>query len=94
MKKGSVTLGEVAERATYLEVACTRCDRRGRYRLAKLVASLGADFPMTDLGSEITDCTRRNNSAAQDRCDVYFPDLREIMSGDEPLPRSENTGDE
>ncbi|MGF6957989.1 hypothetical protein [Paraburkholderia youngii] len=89
MKKGFVTLGEVAARATHLEVACTRCERHGRYRLAKLVATLGEDFPMTDLGSEITDCTRRNATSAQVRCDVYFPNVPTIMQGDQPVrPRS------
>ncbi|MEX3635938.1 hypothetical protein [Paraburkholderia sp. BR14320] len=84
MNKGSVTLGQVAARATHLEVACTRCERRGRYRLTKLVATLGEDFPMTDLGSEITDCPRRNETSANVRCDVYFPDLPKIMHGDQP----------
>ncbi|MGF6986531.1 hypothetical protein QFZ99_006072 [Paraburkholderia atlantica] len=80
MKKGSVRLGDVAARATHLEVACTRCERRGRYRPSKLVASLGEDFPITDLGREITDCTRRNATSAEVRCDVYFPDLPKIMN--------------
>ncbi|MGF6607069.1 hypothetical protein OKW45_001969 [Paraburkholderia sp. WSM4175] len=85
MKKGSVSLSEVAARATHLEVACTRCERRGRYRLAKLLDQLGADFPMTDLGSEITDCPRRSESAPNKRCDVYFPGLPQIMNGDQAV---------
>lgn len=55
MTKGSITLGEVAACASHIEVACGRCERRGRYRLVKLVASLGEDFPMTDLGGWIAD---------------------------------------
>jgi hypothetical protein len=30
---GSITLVEVADRAAVLAVACTRCERAGRYRL-------------------------------------------------------------
>jgi hypothetical protein len=59
-KHGTVTLGEVAARASHIEVACTRCERRGRYRLSRLIATLGEDFPMTDLGAQIADCPKRN----------------------------------
>ncbi|CAB3758692.1 hypothetical protein LMG29542_03406 [Paraburkholderia humisilvae] len=87
MAKGSVTLGEVATRASHIEVACTRCERRGRYRLARLVASYGEDFPMTDLGAEIADCPKRH-AAITERCDVYFPGLRKIMDPNGETPRS------
>jgi hypothetical protein len=56
---GSITLADVAARASHLEVACSRCDRRGRYQLARLAEALGADFRMTDLGSELANCPRR-----------------------------------
>jgi hypothetical protein len=32
--RGSITLGELAARATTLDVACTRCERRARLRAA------------------------------------------------------------
>lgn len=50
MTNGSMDLGDVAARASHIDVACSRCDRKGRYQLARLVHTLGADFPMTDLG--------------------------------------------
>jgi hypothetical protein len=59
MPNGSITLGDVAARASHFEVACSRCERRERYHLARLVAALGADFRMTDLGSELANCPRR-----------------------------------
>ena len=37
------TLGEVATRAAMLAVACSRCERRGRYRLDTLIARYGAE---------------------------------------------------
>lgn len=82
MANGSVTLGEAAARASRIEVACSRCDRRGCYRLTKLIASHGEDFRMTDLGAQIADCPKRNASVGE-RCDVYFPGLRTIMGGGE-----------
>jgi len=34
---GSLTLGDVAAKTDVLAVACTRCDRTGRYPLAALI---------------------------------------------------------
>jgi hypothetical protein len=81
-RPGAVALGDVAARAKTLDVACTRCDRRGQYQLGRLVARLGPDFAMTDLADKLVDCTRRNSPAWTERCDVYFPDLAKIMSSE------------
>ncbi|AUT62866.1 hypothetical protein [Paraburkholderia terrae] len=82
MAKGTVTLADVAARATHINIACSRCERRGRYRLSRLIASYGEHFPMTDLGSEIADCPQRYAAVTQ-RCDVFYPGLRKIMSDDD-----------
>jgi hypothetical protein len=42
MTYGAVTLGDIAGRITMLEVACDRCERRGRYRVARLMTEHGA----------------------------------------------------
>jgi hypothetical protein len=44
VSEGSITLGEVAEHTAVLTVACTRCDRAGRYNLDTLIARHGAAF--------------------------------------------------
>lgn len=80
-KPGAVALGEVAAKATHLDIACSRCERRGRYALARLVASHGPDFAMTDLGNELANCPHRNATSHGERCDVYFPGLAAIMNG-------------
>jgi hypothetical protein len=79
-KAGSVALSDVAAKTTHLEIACTRCERRGRYQLARLVTQLGPDFPMTSLGAELAPCPNRNITASGKRCDVYFPGLAAIMN--------------
>jgi hypothetical protein len=70
MTNGSIDLGEVAARASQIDVACSRCERRGRYQLAPLVHALGADFPMTDLGAELAHCRHRAEASHAKRCDV------------------------
>lgn len=78
MANGSVTLGDVAARSNRIDVACSRCDRRGQYSLSRFVGKLGEDFPMTDLAAHIADCPKRNGPAWE-RCDIYYPGLGAIM---------------
>lgn len=78
-RPGSVALQDVAERTTELEVACSRCERRGKYATARLVAKFGPDFPMTELGAVLANCPRKN-APVYERCDVYFPHLAELMN--------------
>lgn len=72
---GSVAPADMASRTSHLDVACSRCDRRGRYHLPQLVDQSGADFLMTDLGAELANCPNRRSSAHGERCDVFFPGL-------------------
>lgn len=51
--------------------------------MARLVYTLGADFPMTNLGAELAPCPHRSETAHNKRCDVYFPGLRKLMSDDD-----------
>jgi hypothetical protein len=78
---GSVALADVAARATHLDVACTRCSRRGRYQLARLAEQFGGDYALPDLGAELANCTNRNATAHGERCDVFFPNLIAILEG-------------
>jgi len=51
------SLGEIAARTSMLEVACLRCERRGRYRLDMLIARHGADAGAWVIAPELTaDC--------------------------------------
>jgi len=59
------TLGEIAIRAQMLAVACSRCDRRGRYRLDTLIARHGANAPVRIIVPALTT--------------VLFPALRALF---------------
>ena len=45
----SITLGDLQGKLTMLEVACHRCERRGRVSLARLIEEHGADKGLPDL---------------------------------------------
>ena len=78
MPSGSLSLAEIAERLTVLEVRCTKCDRRGRYRIATLIERYGADFAGPDLRDKLSEGCERHGAAEYERCDIYFPDMLKV----------------
>jgi hypothetical protein len=80
--RGYLTLGEIADRTPTLEVACSRCDRRGRYQTASLIRQIGRDKPATDWLREISaDCPRRldPSPSIQELCGIHCPDLPKLF---------------
>ena len=47
--QGSLTLGDVAARTATLAVACSRCERTGRYPLTTLIDRYGMDYTIPTL---------------------------------------------
>ena len=78
MPSGSLSLAEIAERLTVLEVRCTKCDRRGRYRMATLIERYGADFAGPDLREKLSVDCPKHDAAEYERCDLYFPDMLKV----------------
>ena len=77
MAGGVITLGEMrAKGMTMLEVACRRCERRGRLSIARLIAEHG-DGVLNLRAIIAHDCPRMQNPSASiyDRCGVNFPEL-------------------
>ena len=78
---GVITLAEMrAKGMTMLEVACRRCERRGRLRIKRLIAEHGTD--VLDLCAIIAaDCPRMQNRSVSiyDRCGVHFPQLPSLF---------------
>src|SRR4051794_13034920 len=75
MTYGSLTLADLRGRIAVLEVACSRCDRRGRYRLAWLIAEHRQDMRLPDLRLALATGCPKAQAHAWDRCDVHFPGL-------------------
>ena len=75
MKRGSVTLGDLIDRIAMLEVACSRCERRGRLQVDRLLAQYG-DMELPERGRVLArDCRKAAAVSISDRCDVFFPKL-------------------
>ena len=75
MRRGSVTLGDLAGRVAMLEVACSRCTRHGRLQVDRLFAQYG-DMELPELGHILAgDCRKAVAVSISDRCDIFFPKL-------------------
>jgi hypothetical protein len=76
-RDGSLTVGDLVEKnLDYLEVTCTKCPRRGRYSVARLLERHGADAKLTDWKSDITaDCPRAKAAKYSDWCGANTPGL-------------------
>jgi hypothetical protein len=76
VSEGSITLGEAAEHTAVLTVACTRCERAGRYRLDTLIVRHGEDFGIPDLLRHLSaDCPKRRSITVYDLCGIQCPEL-------------------
>ena len=75
MKRGSVTLGDLIDRIAMLEVACSRCERRGRLQVDLLIERHGG-MELPELGRVLAeDCRKAASVSISDQCDVFFPKL-------------------
>jgi len=75
MRGDAVTLGDLAGKITMLEIACRRCERRGRLSVPRLIERHG-DMKLPELGRVLAgDCRKAAAVSISDRCDVFFPKL-------------------
>jgi hypothetical protein len=72
MPFGSLSLAEYP--TPTMRLACQRCDRRGRYRVARLIAEHGADTPLPDLRHKLAVAYPLIGHRATP-CGIYYVDL-------------------
>jgi hypothetical protein len=74
-RSGAVTLSDLIDPT--LTVACARCQRKGRYSVARLMSKHG-DARLTDLRTFLTaDCPQRARKSIDARCQALFDPLPE-----------------
>ena len=80
MPTGFLTLADIAGHVTTLEVACNRCDRRGRLRIDSLVTAHGPALPLPELRRIVAaDCAKMQTGHMHDVCGVHFPGLSRLF---------------
>ena len=77
--RGSLSLDDVGKRFRMLEVRCGKCPRNGRLKIDKLIDEYGRDMSLPDLRKVLAgDCEHENAVRRKDRCQVFYPQLREM----------------
>ena len=66
---GAVTLSDVREPA--LVIVCEPCERRGRYKVERLMAE-HEDAMLTDLLTILADCPKARSMSVHDRCKAAY----------------------
>ena len=76
------TLAEIATLTPMLQVACSRCERHGRYRLDTLIARHGAEASVRVIEPKlIADCPQRDAAGLMERCDILFSACSWVPAG-------------
>jgi hypothetical protein len=76
-KNGAWVLSDVAAVGrNQIDVACKKCDRRGRVSVARLLIEHGPEVPLPDLLKLLAaNCPRQAAASIYDRCGVSFLNL-------------------
>jgi hypothetical protein len=73
MSKGAFTLRDLS--GPYVEVACTKCERRGKLYRDRLIKEHGDSIALPDLRTKLaTNCPRQGNM--WDSCGAYYVELK------------------
>ena len=79
MARTYFTFGDIEGKLDVLRVECTKCSRKGRYSVAKLIVKHGRKGNMTEWVSDLRgDCPKRDGRL-NDRCDLVCPDLPRVL---------------
>ena len=75
-----LTFGDLDGKLDVLRIEGTRCQRKGRYNVDKLIAKHGRRGNMSKWVSDLkSDCPKRDAHQMQERCDLICPDLPKVL---------------
>jgi hypothetical protein len=68
------------EKLDVLRVECTKCARKGRYNVSRLIEKYGRKANMIKWKEQLNgDCPRRDARSMHERCDLICPDLPKVL---------------
>jgi hypothetical protein len=80
MARDYLTFGDVEGKLDVLRVECTRCNRKGRYSVAKLIEKYGQRGNMMKWKEQLNgDCPKRDVHALRGRCHLVCWDLPKVL---------------
>jgi hypothetical protein len=80
MARSYLVFGDIESKLDVLRVECTRCSRKGSYRVRQFVEKYGRDASMMKWKEQLNDsCPRRDAPQLHERCDLICPDLPKVL---------------
>ena len=80
MPRTYLIFGDIEGKLDVLRVECTKCDRKGRYHVHKLIEKYGRKANMSKWLTELKlDCLKREAFQLHGRCDLICPDLPKVV---------------
>jgi hypothetical protein len=80
-RDGAIVFGDLIGKLEVLRVTCEKCERDGRYILARLIRQRGRHGKLVDWLDELTaDCPKKKSPLnMSDRCVAKCPDLPKVL---------------
>jgi hypothetical protein len=79
-RRAYLIFGDIEGRLDVLRVECTKCARKGRYSVRRLIEKYGRKANMMNGGNSLTgDCPRRDAQSLHERCNLICPDLPKVL---------------
>jgi hypothetical protein len=79
MSRTYLVFGDIEGKLDVLRVECSKCPRKGRYSVAKLIAKYGRKGNMMKWKEQLNgDCPKRD-ARLYERCDLLCPDLPKVL---------------
>ena len=80
MPRTYLVFGDIEGKLGTLRVECTKCPRKGRYSVRKLIEKYGRQGHMMKWrGLLSSDCPKRDAPNLHERCDLICPDLPKVL---------------
>ena len=80
MARDYLVFGGIEGKLDMFRVECTRCRRKGRYSVRKLIERYGRKGHMMKWREQLSgDCPQRYAPQLHDRCDLICPDLPKVL---------------
>ena len=80
LKRTYLVFGDIEGKLDMLRVEYTRCQRKGRYSVAKLIAQHGRKGNLMQWMEMLNgDCPKRDAPQLHERCDLICPDLLKVL---------------
>lgn len=80
MARTCVVFGDIEGKLDVLRIECTRCHRKGRYSVRRLIDKYGRGGNMMKWREMLTsDCPNCDAPQLHDRCDLICPDLPKAL---------------